>query len=203
MQLPPPETSFRKKVRAGRYTIRKLIRFKRQELANELKDINAALKADGRNWEDKEDDTIDAYADRDAVDDTLDASTQDIRVELAGRGRKASTEAPYTDVFHSGVGHYTEATLDLEVERYMELVQNISTALPEDDPIRVQKLPVIEAAIDDYKRADEAVTKAEIEVTMARLALKKTEASWARVMEKIYGLLIAEIGLKAADRFFR
>ncbi len=114
MQLPAITSSPQTRVRYGRYVARRLRRAKLMTLADDATSTTNDLRAAARAWDDTDDATQEAIADRDAADDDLDVTAQEVRTSLAGRGINAAKEAPYTLIFPNGVSYYTAAPLDEE-----------------------------------------------------------------------------------------
>ncbi|MDI1452144.1 hypothetical protein [Polyangium sp. 6x1] len=144
----------------------------------------------------------DALADRDAADDDLDRTAQTARAALAGRSVEAARTAPYTLIFPDGIDYYIAAPLDAEVSRYGELQSRLDELLPEADPVRQEAVPAINAGVVAFTGAAEALIKARTEEALAGTRLEAAEDAWGRLMTKVYGVLLAELGRSAAERFF-
>lgn len=202
MQLPTSSSSYRTRVRYGRYVARRLRRSKLTQLADDATTVTNALREAGRAWDDADDAIQDALADRDGADDDLDVLAQEARAMLAGRGADAAKRSPYTDVFPGGISYYTAAPLDEEVKRYTELKARLTEHLPAADEVRKKAVKGIEAGLKDYGAAVQAVDAARTAESLAATRLAKATDAWAKQMEKSYGALVSEVGRAAADRFF-
>ncbi|UQA57326.1 hypothetical protein [Polyangium aurulentum] len=202
MRLPLPTAQYSQRVRYGRYVARRLRRAKRIALATDVEAATLEILKRGRELEDADGPVQEAMADRDAADDDLDTAAQRARNMLAGRGVEAMTTAPYTLIFPQGIGYYTAAPLDEETERYDELRKRLVELLPPDDPARKDTILVIDAGIAAFNAAVDALSKARTEEALASTRLDTAEDAWNRLMTKVYGLLISELGRPAAERFF-
>jgi hypothetical protein len=202
MKLPQERAGYPVVVKYTRYVARRLRASGRLLLAAELQGEGLALRAKGRAWEDTEDAVQDALADRDAADETLDGEAQTARSALAGRGITASKEEPYTLIFGEGIAYYTTATLDQEVPRYRELERRATAHLPEGDAVRMQLQTSIPAGLVAFSAGVEALDAAETTQSLARTELERADRNLRRQLEKVYGVLVAELGKAKADRFF-
>lgn len=202
MQLPPATSSYRVRVRYGRYVVRRLRRAKQDQLAADAATVTNALRENGRSWEDADDAIQDALADRDAADDDLDSAAQIARNALAGRSVGAMQESPYTDIFPAGIGYYTAAPLDEEVKRYGELGERLTEHLPATDQVRKTAVKAIDAGVTDFEAAVKQLDKVQTAEALASTRLSKATDAWTKQMEKTYGVLVAELGRTAAERFF-
>lgn len=202
MRLPNSGASYRQRIRFGHYVARRLRRAKLIDLSNTIAKTTADLREVGRAWEDMTDGMQDALADRDAADDQLDQAAQAARATLAGRSPNAMREQPYLAIFPQGIGYYTAATLDKEVERYGELGQRLAEHLPAEDEVREATIAVIEAGLIAYEAAKRAVGEASSAESLAHTRLKQATDAWTRQMEKTYGALVTELGKNRARSFF-
>ena len=202
MKLPYENAAYSVVVKYARYVARRLRASGRLLLAAELQGEGLALRAKGRAWEDTEDALQDALADRDASDDTLDGEAQTARSALAGRGTTASKEEPYTLIFGEGIAYYTAAALDQEVPRYRELERRAAAHLPEGDAVRMQLQTSIPAGLVAFSAGVDALDAAETTQALARTELERADRNLRRQLEKVYGLLVTELGKAKADRFF-
>jgi hypothetical protein len=202
MRLPDDHAPFADRVRYGRYLGRRLRRAKRTTLATDVEAANAEVLKRGRELEDALGPVQDARADRDAADDDLDDIAQDSRAKLAGRSVDAMKKPPYTNIFPHGIDYYIAAPLDQETARYNEFAQRCTEHLDIEDDIRQNAVPAIGAGITAFKTAYEAVDQALTAEALAFTRLNAAEESWANLVTKVYGALIADVGKKAADRFF-
>jgi hypothetical protein len=202
MRLPLPSAQYSQRVRYGRYVARRLRRAKRLALATDIEAATLEILKRGREVEDADGPVQEAMADRDAADDDLDTAAQRARNQLAGRGVEAMTTAPYTLIFPQGIGYYTAAPLDEETERYDELRKRLEELLSVDDPVRKDAIPAIHAGIHAFTAAVDALSRARNDEALASTRLGAAEDAWGRLMTKVYGLLISELGRPAAERFF-
>lgn len=202
MQLPASSSSYRSRVRYGRYVARRLRRSKLLQLADDASAVTNALREAGRAWDDADDAILDALADRDGADDDLDKLAQEARAALAGRAADAMKTAPYTDVFPAGISYFTAAPLDEEVKRYTELKGRLAEHLPAADEVRKKAVKGIEAGLKEFEAGMKAVDAARTAESLAATRLSKATDVWEKQMEKTFGALVAEVGKAAADRFF-
>lgn len=202
MQLPKTTAAPHSRVRYGRYLARRLRRDKRTQLADDVTAVTNSLRQAAREWDDTDDGTQEALADRDAADDDLDVTAQEARNTLAGRSVEAVKEAPYTLIFPNGISYYTAAPLDEEVKRYGELSVRLTEHLDPTDPVRKKAVKAIAAGIDAFKAGATAVDDARTAESLATTRLAKATDAWTKQMEKTYGALVTEVGRAAADRFF-
>jgi hypothetical protein len=144
----------------------------------------------------------DARADRDAADDELDTIAQDARANLAGRSADAIKKAPYTLIFPEGVGYYTAAPIDEEKKRYDELQKRLSEHLPSGDEIRTLAVPKIAAGLAAFDAAEKALAASLTAESLVGTRLDAAEDAFRRLMTKVYGLLVSELGKPAAEKFF-
>jgi hypothetical protein len=202
MQLPQTGASALTRVRYARYTLRRLRRAKLDDLADACEHANRALLDADRAADDASMPVQDAIAERDLCDDALDSLARDVRHTLASRARDATTQEPYTRIFPEGVAHYTDATLDQEVERYELLVARMKTHLAANDALRGTVLTAIVDGIARYRDAAHALVAARNAEASASDALNAATERWTTQMERTYGALVQRDGRSAADRFF-
>jgi hypothetical protein len=179
-----------------------LRRAKRLSLATDVEAATLEVLKRGREVEDADGPVQDAMADRDAADDDLDNAAQEARAKLAGRSADAVNTAPYTLIFPQGIGYYTAAPLDEETERYDELRKRLVELLATDDPVRKEAVPALDVGLTAFTAAMDALSKARTEEALASTRLDAAEDAWARIMTKVYGLLLSELGRSGAARFF-
>ncbi len=202
MRLPPTGSSYTVVARYGRYVTRRLRRAGRADLAESAERATIAVRDTGRAWEDADDPIQAALADRDAADDDLDDATNEFRAGLAGRSKDAEKEAPYTLIFTKGVGYFTAAPVDENVQRYDELTARVVDALPATDPARKTLVTALNKGVPALKAAEEALGAAETAEGIAGTKARSAIRAFERVMEKTYGALVSELGKAAAERFF-
>ncbi len=202
MQLPKATAAPHARVRYGRYLARRLRRGKFTQLADDVTAVTNSLRQSAREWDDTDDATQEALADRDAADDDLDLIAQDARNSLAGRSVEAVKEAPYTAIFPNGISYYTAAPLDEEVKRYGELSVRLEEHLPTTDVVRKKAVKGIAPGIEAFKAGVAAVDDARTAEALATTRLAKATDAWTKQVEKTYGSLVTEMGRAAADRFF-
>jgi hypothetical protein len=202
MQLPPPSAHYSKRVDYGRYVTRRLRRAKRTTLAVDVEAATQQVLARGRELEDADGPVQDGLADRDAADDELDDVAQQARHALAGRSLEAARSKPYTLIFPDGITYYTAAPLEEEVRRYGELKSRLVEHLVADDSVRIEAAPTIEAGLTAFTTATTSLEAARTAKALASTRLEAAEESWGRLLEKVYGALVQDVGRAMADRFF-
>lgn len=202
MRLPHADAHYSHRVRMGRYVARRLRKAKFVSLANDVTATTSSVLAHGRALEDTIDPVQEALADRDMADDDLDTAAQTARLSLASRHLGADKEAPYTLIFHDGIGYYTAARLEDEESRYGELKSRLIENLPAGDDIRTATVTAIDNGTAAFKAATTALTAARTQESLAKTRLDAAEETWERLMEKVYGFLVAEVGRAAAEKFF-
>ena len=202
MRLPSPSASPRQYVRFGRYVARRLRREKLIQLADDVTSATSLVRDAGRAWEDADDGIQDALADRDGADDHLDSAAQLARANLAGRSVDAVKKAPYTAIFHAGIGYYTAAPLAEEVKRYDELSKRLVEHLPEGDDVRARTTKAIAVGLADFVEASTTLEGARTAEGLAGTKLAAATDAWTTLLEKTYGALVAERVRAEAERFF-
>ena len=202
MQLPHDNAHYSIRVEFGTYVVRRLKRAQFTTLAADAALATSDLKTKGRAWEDSAEPIQNAMADRDGADDDLDDNAQHARANLGGRSVSAAKEAPYTLIFPQGIGYYTAARLEDEVGRYTEFGARVSAHLPDGDSIKTPTLQANTQGIADFQAGTATLQQAALQRSMLRTGLLQAVEAWNKLMEKIYGLLVAELGKKAAERFF-
>lgn len=202
MRLPDSDAAFNERGRYGRYVGRRLRRAKRNAVAADVEAATALVVQRGRELEDAEGPVQDARADRDAADDDLDDTARDSRAKLAGRSADAARNAPYTQIFPDGIEYYTAAPLGEQVARYGQLISRLDEFLAPEDEVRVQAVPALTAGIAAFRSGVEAVDQALTAEALASTKLLAAEDAWERLMLKVYGALLGEVGKAAAERFF-
>lgn len=202
MRLPHPDSHYTHRLRFGRYVERRLRTDKRTAMADDVASSTNAVLSAGRALEDTIGPVQDALADRDAADDALDAAAQAARLGLASRGVGADKKAPYTSIFHEGIGYYTAATLDQEESRYGELKSRLVEHLPANDAVKIAASVAIDAGILAFSAATKTLAAARTQESLAKTRLESAEEAWERQMTKVYGILLAELGRAAAESFF-
>jgi hypothetical protein len=202
MQTPSPNAHYSKRIDFGSYVERRLRTAKRTTLAADVQTATDEVLKCGRALEDAGRPVQQALADRDGADDDLDAAAQEARNNLAGRGVGADRKPTYTLTFPYGIGYYTAAPLDKENERYTELKKRLEENLPEDDAVRTNTVTAIDKGLTEFGAATTAVSAARTDEALASTKLDAAEDAWDRLMEKAYGVLVAELGRARAERFF-
>jgi hypothetical protein len=160
------------------------------------------VKTTGRAWEDSDEPIQDAMADRDAADDVLDLTAQQLRTTLAGRALGADKTEPYTRIFPRGVGYYTAAPLDDEENRYGELKLRCQEHLGPEDPGGKATCASIDAGLKDFRAASDELRQAQNQESLAGTRARSAIQAFVRQLEKTYGALLVEIGKAQAERFF-
>ncbi|MRG97530.1 hypothetical protein [Polyangium spumosum] len=179
-----------------------LRRAKRMSLAADVEAATLKVLALARAHEDANGPVQDALADRDGADDDLDLTAKSARGTLAGRAVDAARKGPYTLIFPDGIDYYTAAPLDKQVSRYGELIDRLEEHLPGGDPVRLEAVPALKTGIAAFTGAVEMLAKARTDEALAGTRLEAAEDEWARLLTKVYGFLLAELGRAAAERFF-
>ncbi len=202
MRLPAPSAHFSQRVRYGNYVARRLRRARLLTLAADVEKATALILTTGRALEDADKPIQDALADRDAYDDDLDEAAQASRLKLAARSIDAVKTAPYTLIYADGVGYYTASPLDEEVQRYGELKVRHEEHLPAADKVRTQTVAAIDAGLEGFRGAVDALTKARTAESLASTRLTAATEAWEKQLEKSYGAIVGEVGRATAERFF-
>lgn len=200
MQLPQTTAGYRTRVRFTRYVLARLQRAQRDSPA--LKATLDKVKSAGRRAEDLEEEVDAALAQRDAADDALDTIARAARRQLAARTATATQEAPFTSIFPSGLGYYTDATLDENAGVYGELKARLEAHLPAGDAVRDEAVGQLDTLIPAFEAAEKAVTAARTALAVAGTQLDAAEDDLDRLLEKVYGTLIADLGKASAEAFF-
>lgn len=202
MEQPDEDAAFGHKVHYGRYVTRRLRRAQRAALAADVEAATNLVLQRGREWEDAAGPVQDARADRDAADDELDTLAQDARAKLAGRSADAPKKAPYILIFPEGIGYYTAAPLDEEKKRYDELQKRLTEHLPAQDEVREAAVPKIGDRLAAFDAAEKALAASLTAESLASTRLDAAEDALRRILIKVYGLLVSELGKPAAEKFF-
>jgi hypothetical protein len=202
MRLPAPSAHFSQRVRFGNYVARRLRRARMLPLAADIEKATTLILTTGRALEDSDKPIQDALADRDAYDDDLDEAAQSSRLKLAARSTDAVKTAPYTLIFPDGVGYYTASPLDEEIQRYSELKDRLEEHLPAADKVRTATVASINAGLDGFGGAADALSKARTAESLASTRLNAATEAWETQLEKSYGAIVAEVGRAKAERFF-
>jgi hypothetical protein len=202
MRLPPPSAHVSHRVRFGNYLARRLRRARMLSPSTDIEKATALILLTGRAHEDADKPIQDALADRDAFDDDLDETAQSSRLHLAARHLDAVKAAPYTLIYPDGVGYYTAAPLDEEVQRYGELKSRLEEHLPPSDEVRINTVAAIDAGIEGFGGSVAALTKARTAESLTSTRLTAATESWEKQVERTYGALVAEVGRVKAERFF-
>jgi hypothetical protein len=182
--------------------ITRLKHAKRAELAEACEQATGRVKETGRAVEDALEPVQDAIAERDFWDGTADETTQETRLKLASRSVDAARTTPYTQIFNQGIDYYIAAPLAAVATRYMELVTRIETHLPEGDELRGPTVDALSAAIEGFELAKAKVAEARTALSLARTERDAAADEWDTIMEKTFGLLVADLGRRKANRFF-
>ncbi len=202
MRLPDPDAHYSHRVRCGGYVGRRLRQAKLTTLAADVEAVTAEVLQSGRALEDATGPVQHARADRDAADDSLDDIAQEGRAKIAGRSADANKSAPYTSIFPEGVEYFVAAPINQERARYTELAKRFEKYLDETDEVRVSVVPALYAGIEAFGAASEAVEQALAGEALASTRLDVAEDDWAKLLTKVYGVLLGEVGKKRAERFF-
>lgn len=202
MQLPSSSAAYGRRVDYGTYVTRALRRGRHADLADGFDAVTEAVLVAGRAWDDARRATFAALADRDAADADLDRAAQEIRHALAGRHFGAEKELPYTQIFHKGLAWYVNAPLSEEVQRYRELVARLDKHLGADDPLHAQAVARLQAGIEAYATAVEALNAARQAQALAGSDVDVAEEALDTLAERTHGALTAKLGRSAARRYF-
>ena len=202
MQLPGPTVAYTILVRYGLYTARRVRRVKLTSLADGITRSSLAVRAAGRAWEDADDPTQEALADRDGADDDLDDTAQNARAALGGRGKNAVKKEPYILIFPEGAAYYTAASLGEEEPRYGELKTRLEEHLDPKDDVRRVAVPALVKGLVEFKKSVAAVQKAQTGESLAGTRLTVATTAFRKDLESAYGELVKQFGKAAADRFF-
>jgi hypothetical protein len=200
MQLPQATAGYRTRVRFARYVVARLQRAQRD--APPLRATVEKVKAAGRKVEDLEEEVDATLAQRDAVDDALDTQARGARRVLGARSATATQEAPFTSVFPAGLGYYTDATIDTNAAVYGELKARLEAHLPASDAVRTETVAQLDVLIPAFEAAEKAVASARTALAVAGTQLDAAEEDLDRLLEKVYGTLIADLGKASAEAFF-
>lgn len=201
MHLPRRGSHYSARVDFGTYLGSRLRRAKRS-FADDIRGVTDAVQKAGEERDHARRPIQEALADRDAVDDDLDGTAQQVRLSVASRSVDAVKKAPYTQLFPDGIGYYIAAPLDQEVRRYNELKSRLVELLPAEDSVRSSAIAAIDKGVAAFTAAAAAVEKARTEESLASMRLDAAEESFDRQIERIYGALVSELGRVAAERFF-
>ena len=202
MELPQKTASFHRRVRYGRYVSARLQRSRREDLSRSALGATADVLATGRAWEDTEFEFQDALAVRDSIDEHLDIAARAARLKLAARGVNAVKESPYSAIFPEGVGFYTASPVSEQISRYEEFVSRLEAHLDGDDPVRVETVEIIKNNLESYEQALKGVREKVRTISLAVTELDLATREWERIMERVYGLLVADIGRQSAEPYF-
>lgn len=202
MQLPKHNRHYQTQVDYGRYVAARLRKVSREDLAVGVDQATQSVKDKGRAWQDLNEAVSTDLAHRDAADEALDSLAQVFRLNLASRSVGADKQAPYTTIFPKGLAYYTAAPMSENVARYNELLTRAEAALPSDDPALCTLQASLPGLITNFEQAAKALDAARAQAGVARTALETSVDDWLIQMEKTYGLLVAELTRKVAERFF-
>ncbi|MEQ1508353.1 MAG: hypothetical protein ABMB14_39345 [Myxococcota bacterium] len=144
-----------------------------------------------------------AIALRDLAAGDLDDTAREIQARIYGRSAHAKSQSPAIDLFPGGLGGYTDATIDERSPAFRLLLRRVGDHLPVTDPVRTEFAPVLARQLDAWDAALDAVTTANVELEVRRSARDRALTAWDQAMIQVYGTLVAELGKKKADRYFR
>lgn len=201
MQLLHENAEYGRRLQQGDYVARRLDRARLPDLLATVIAATDRVETVGAGWTKARRKVFAALADRDAVDDDLDAIAKNHRASLAGRGANAMAQAPYTLVYPKGIDYYTAAPLDQEVTRYQELADRLRAHLPDDELGEAVALR-IEALLVEYEAAVKSLAKARRELALAATDLKVAEEDFDLTLERTHGTLKSRFNGRIADRFF-
>ena len=202
MKLPKKKQNCVRRIHYGRYLAAKLLKAGHRIMADAVEVVTTRLKDFGRKVDDAEEPIKVAIAHRDAVIDDIRESVSTFRLRLASRALHATRKAPYTAVFPDGIGYYTKASLEDINARYLELVERVEKALPEDDALRIEITGAVAAGLVEYEDAVKKVETTRRESNIVKTEYDQLQQQWESQMVKTYGELIAELGKMKAERFF-
>lgn len=200
MQLPRHDAHYSERINYGIYVACRL-GHERSALAADIRAVTYAVEKAGEEL-DLLRRPVEALADRDAAGDELVAAAQQVRLSLAGRGADAMKRLPYTRIFSGGMEYFTAAPLHQEVRRYGQLRNRVTQLLPANDPVRVSAVAALTKGIAAVTAATTALKKAQMDEALVTKRLKAAEEAFDREVQRVYGVLLAEVGRAAADRFF-
>ena len=201
MRLPAKTASVSVRLTFSRYTARRL---RRDKLSDEEAEVRAAaqvLSTTAAVETEVEFTAMDVIADRDALDDTLDAIAKRHRRAIEGRGTNANRERPYTDIYPQGIAWYTDAPLAEQQRRYELLVRRYEEFLPEGDPVRVEA-PLLAEALEQWSATRGALDQADLHIAMARAKTEQARRAWEDTHTRLYFRLAERFGKAQAERYF-
>ena len=202
MRLPSESARYELRVRYGRYVITRLRQAKHNEMAGSAEKVTNRVKKTGRAVEDASEPVQDALAERDYFDGELDDTVQGFRLKLSAVSVDAVKKPPYTQICPQGIDYYTAACLSDQVPRYKELVTRIVQHLPGGDELRGPAEKALTAGVEGFEVSTARVAEARTALSIARTDREAAEDEWDDMMEKTFGLLVAEVGKKKANRYF-
>jgi hypothetical protein len=202
MRLPRVDSSYEARVEFGAYVGARLEAAGLAELSTTVVEATKNVKSLGRALDDLEEPLQRAIALRDACDDLLDETAQTLRKKLAASSLDAEKKLPYTGIFPNGIGHYIAAPLDKQVARFQELQQRIGEHLDAADGIGKEALSIIVPRLQEWQGHETKVAEQRTAVAIARTRLEVAEEDWARIVNRVYGTLFADLGKKRAEQFF-
>ena len=202
MQLPRTDASIDVRLAYARGLSGRLLFDGHLALSDRVEAATTALLGAVRAVQDQEGPVQRAVAIRDAADGALDGLTRRVRAQLAARELDAVKEAPYLDIFPKRIGYYTRARLMHQTQRYTELIGRLDAALDDDDDVRTTCLPALRAGIEAWQAAVDDVEAARVALALARTTRDTLTDAWALELERVYGLLVTELGKRRAERFF-
>lgn len=201
MRLPASSAGYRRRVRYGRYVTTRLRHARREEAAAAVEAATREVRDTARAVEDASEPVEEALALRDACDSDMDDAAQECRLKLASRSLDAMTKAPYTAIFPKGIDYYIAAPVLESGKRMLELATRVETNLPADDEQR-EVADVLRGGADAYQPALNRVAEARTGLALARTARDAATEDWEALMERTFGLLVADLGRRRANRFF-
>ena len=164
--------------------------------------IHRRLGCAGRKREDSQTPIKEAIAKRESAETAIDVAVRDFRLKLSARGLNATSEPPYTHIFHDGVTYYISNRLKLVKPRCAELLARVESEFPENDTLRVEITQAITTALERFETAVDEVNAARTTAAIARTHYKSTRKEWNARMTRVYAALLADLGKQEANRFF-
>ncbi len=199
--LPASASTFRFVSHAS-YVARSLDVAGRREQAARIKTAARKARDFHRAVEDQAILVFESKAERDFADRGGDTVIRDFRHGLNARSRDAIKQAPSTRIFPDGLEYYTGAPISEQVERYAELKERVETHLAEDDPLRAPFLAALDEALTAFQAAQSLLRSERRKLSELRLDLREAREDLARMLERTWGALVADLGKEAADGFF-
>jgi len=182
MRLPTSSAAWSQCVRYGIHISHQLRTAGFEDPAAAIRDTTLHLASLGRAWEDCDEEVQRALEDRDVAIASLRRIAREVHRRLTKQGPNAEQEPPYTQVFPKGVRACSGCEPERVQARFSHLRNRLIAHLAVGDPIRVELVPRLEAALAAHALTEGGLEDVLVEAQRAEDSLLSAREEWERLL---------------------